>query len=163
MSKSQNLTTMSIIHTQQPKGNKVTEIKEVSGKPYVMPVTLAAKIQLNVNYKKEIGGFNYILGMVKKYGADYLALLNAKHLTNFSMDDIQNLKAAELSPFMSDKERIRANATNRFTMWQISTLINRYLLANKPVIAAPVKAAKVTIVKVAVKPVKAAKVVKAAK
>jgi len=162
---------MSTIHTQQPKGNKVTEIKEVSGKPYVMPITLAAKIKLNVNYKKEIGGFNYILSMVKKYGADYLALLNAKYLTSFSMGNIQNLKAADLSPFMTDKERIRNNATNTFTMWQISTLINRYLLANKPVIIAPVKVAvkpvapvKVTIVKpVAVKPVVKAAKVKAAK
>jgi len=92
----------------------------------------SAKIGLNKAHKDEIGGFNFILGQIKKYGQPFITLLNSKYLLNISMDDIQLLTASNLSVFMKDKERERNNIKNSFTMWQISTLIGRYYISLKP-------------------------------
>ena len=104
-------------------------IEKLSGKK--LSELQSAKIGLNKAHKNEIGGFNFILGQIKKHGQPFITLLNSKHLLNISMDDIQLLTSKQLSIFMSDKERERNNLTNLFTMWQISTLIGRYFISLK--------------------------------
>ena len=104
--------------------------EKVSGKK--LSELQSAKIGLNKAHKNEIGGFNFILGQIKKHGQPFITLLNSKHLLNISMADIQLLTSKDLSIFMSDKERERNNITNLFTMWQISTLIGRYYISLKP-------------------------------
>ena len=108
-----------IIVPEKTTGKKLSELQ-------------SAKIGLNKAHKNEIGGFNFILGQIKKHGQPFITLLNSKHLLNISMADIQLLTSKELSIFMSDKERERNNITNLFTMWQISTLIGRYYISLKP-------------------------------
>ncbi len=104
-------------------------IEKLSGKK--LSELQSAKIGLNKAHKNEIGGFNFILGQIKKHGQPFITLLNTKHLLNISMDDIQLLTASQLSTCMTEKERVKNNVTNLFTMWQISTLIGRYFISLK--------------------------------
>ena len=86
----------------------------------------AKKIGLNKAYKEKIGGFNFILGLIKEHGEGFLQVLNKKYILNITMEDIQILKAADLSPFMTEKQRAKYNVSNLFTMWLIASLIGLY-------------------------------------
>lgn len=119
MSKKETAKVPEISISENVTGKKLSELQ-------------SAKIGLNKAHKNEIGGFNFILGQIKKHGQPFITLLNSKHLLNISMNDIQLLTSKDLSVFMSDKERERNNTTNLFTMWQISTLIGRYYISLKP-------------------------------
>jgi hypothetical protein len=94
------------------------------------------KIEANKLHKNEIYGFNFNLNSFKTKGTKYLAEFNLKNGTKVTMAKVMQLKATDLSPLMSEKQREqKANNGNKWSFWDIETLVARYFM--------PVKVAKV--------------------
>ena len=95
-----------------------------------------AKIQANKAHKSEIFGFNFNLNSFKTKGVKYLAEFNVKHGTKVTMAKVMELTPLMLTPLMSQRQRdIKANNGNKWSFWDIETLVAKYF--------APVKEAKV--------------------
>jgi hypothetical protein len=91
-----------------------------------------AKIGGNNLHKNYVGGFNFILQSFKDRGQIFLNLLNEKHSLSITMEQVSQLKAADLCNLMTDKEKARqVKNGNLWNFWQVETLISRYLKASK--------------------------------
>lgn len=107
--------------------NKAKQKAKVQ-KPYVMPNIVKSKIEANLNHKKMIGGFNFILSSIKSNAKDYIKELHDKYENIIvSVEDIEKLQAKDLSIFLTDKDKERQkNNGNLWGFWQVLTLVNRY-------------------------------------
>jgi len=96
----------------------------------------SAKIEANKDHKAHIYGFKFNLDSFKTRGTKYLAEFNAKHNLKVQMANVMTLTPQMLAPFMSDKQKEqKANNGNKWSFWDIETLVAKYF--------APVKVAKV--------------------
>ena len=120
-----------------PENVNGAQIEKVKRK---MSNLVVAKIEANKLHKSEIFGFNFNLNSFKTKGTKYLAEFNTKHGTKVTMSKVMELKPIDLSPLMSEKQREqKANNGNKWSFWDIETLVAKYF--------APIKEAKVKKVK----------------
>jgi hypothetical protein len=95
---------------------------------------MVAKIEANKLHKSEIFGFNFNLNSFKTKGTKYLAEFNLKNGTKVTMAKVITLTPTNLTPLMSEKQREqKANNGNKWTFWDIETLVAKYFSPTKVV------------------------------
>lgn len=93
---------------------------------------MSAKIEANKEHKAEIYGFNFNLNSFKTKGTKYLAEFNAKHNLSIKMAKVMELKAENLTPFMTERQKEqKANNGNKWSFWDIETLVAKYFAPQK--------------------------------
>lgn len=119
-----------------------------------------SKREASANNKAELRTLSFQLNQAKKHASNFVTELQTKYKVKVSLKDIENLAKTDLtnssvfSEFLTDKMQLAINEKG-WSFARVLTLTANYFKV------APVKAAKVTIVKpvkAKIKPVKAAKV-----
>lgn len=99
-----------------------------------MSTLMVAKIEANKLHKSEIFGFNFNLNSFKTKGTKYLAEFNIKHGTKVTMAKVMELTPLMLTPLMSQRQREqKANNGNKWSFWDIETLVAKYFAPTKVV------------------------------
>jgi hypothetical protein len=136
-SKNAKIETLKTAIVNTKKGMAVAVQSNVKGKDIEkakkqLSALQVAKIGGNNLHKNYVGGFNFILQSFKDRGQIFLNLLNEKNGLSITMQQISQLKAADLCKLMTDKEKARqVKNGNLWNFWQVETLISRYLKASK--------------------------------
>jgi len=131
-SKNAKIETLKTAIVNTKKGMAVAVQSNVKGADIVkakkqLSALQVAKIGANNLHKNYVGGFNFILQSFKDRGQIFLNLLNEKHSLSITMEQVSQLKAADLCKLMTDKETARqAKNGNLWGFWQVETLIARY-------------------------------------
>jgi hypothetical protein len=131
-SKNAKIETLKTAIVNTKKGMAVAVQSNVKGTDIVkakkqLSALQVAKIGANNLHKNYVGGFNFILQSFKDRGQIFLNLLNEKHSLSITMEQVSQLKAADLCKLMTDKETARqAKNGNLWGFWQVETLIARY-------------------------------------
>lgn len=100
------------------------------------------KIQLNKDFKADIGGIFSVRKRVCKLGANYITALNDKFNTSLSIDFIMNADVNIFTQYQTEKEKKECKARAeklgknpiecpQFTAWLFIQLLGRYAKNNK--------------------------------